>query len=245
MQKPFIVIDFETTGVNSREDRIVEIGMVKVLEEGPAESKRTYVNPEIPIPIGATECHNITDEMVKDAPTFRRLAKSLLEFIDGYDIVGYNSISFDIPLLYSEFHRAGLKWDYSKVHFIDACNIFKRKEERTLSAAVKFYTGQEFPDAHSAIVDCSGTLEVLYAQLKLYPDITDKTNAELALYSNYDKPFFDIAGCFTKDEVGRWIFNFGKYKGEDPKDHKHYLKWMLEPKNSFLPDTLDIVKQIL
>lgn len=245
MKYPFIILDLETTGTNPREDLIVEICAIKVEEAYKDDPviKKAILNPGIEIPQSAIDCHGITNEMVKDAPRFKQIAKSLLEFMDGFDIVSYNGISFDIPMLYCEFLRAGLTWDYSKSNFIDVQNIFKRNEERTLSAAVKFYLGEDHEGAHGAEADCKATVRVLEAQLLRYPDLNEKNNAELALFSNYDKEILDISGCFAKNEAGQIILNFGKNKGKVAKDQRPYLQWMLTA--DFPPDTRKIINQIM
>ena len=97
--KPLAAIDLETTGVNPGTDRIVEIAIVKVLTDGTRIVKRKLLNPEMPIPKTSSDIHGITDEMVKDAPTFKQVAQELKQVLDGCDIAGYNSNRFDIPLL--------------------------------------------------------------------------------------------------------------------------------------------------
>lgn len=235
-------MDFETTGVDIKNDRIVELCMVKVLEDGERIVKHSLINPTIPIPQAASDVHGITDDKVKDAPTFKQLSKGIYEFIRDCDIAGYNSNFFDVPLLYIELCRAGIEWDYSKCSFIDVCSIFKRKEERTLSAAVKFYLDKEHDDAHGAKADVLATIDVLGAQMKAYSDLPSDI-VGLSRYCNYDKDFCDIGGCFTKDENGNYILNFGKHKGKKAEDVKDYLQWMLN--SDFLPDAKKIINTIL
>ncbi len=239
--EPIIYFDTETTGVDTKTDRIVSICLIKVVN-GEREIKKTLINPGIPIPKSATEVHAINDEMVKDAPTFKQISKGIYEFIKDFDICGYNSNFFDVPLLYNEFNRAGIIWDYSKIVFIDACTIFKRKEQRTLTAAVKFYLNKDHSEAHDAESDVLATIDVLQAQISNYSDIPND-RIGLARYCNYDKDFCDIGGCFTKNELGDYIFNFGKNKGKKASEDKNYLEWM--NKQDFLPDAKAIINQIL
>lgn len=243
MNYPIAILDLETTGVSKKDDRIVEICVIKMTSPTEREVKRMFINPEMPIPAHATEVHGIRDEDVKDANTFKQISKALLAFIQGCDILGYNSISFDIPMLYYEFRRADLVWDYSTVHFMDACVIFKRKEERTLTAAVKFYLNKDHEGAHGAQADCEATIEVMDKQLQVYEDLSGKDNKELALYSNYDREILDLDGCFTKNDEGVIIFNFGKHKGKEAKTMRPYLEWMNGA--DFMPDTKRIVNKIL
>jgi len=139
LKNPLIFFDLETTGIDVANDRIVELTFLKINPIGDEESKTIRVNPTIPIPPETTRIHGITDEDVKDAPTFGEIAKSIAKIFEGCDIAGYNSNKFDIPLLAEEFLRAGVEIDLMKRKFIDIQVIFHKKEQRTLSAAYQFY----------------------------------------------------------------------------------------------------------
>lgn len=240
-----ISIDTETTGVDISKDRIVEIACIK-FDGTNTTQKCTRVNPGIPIPKEATEIHGITDDDVRDKPTFKQLSRSILQFIDNSTILTYHGNAFDLPLLYTEFHRAGIEWDYSKCTFIDACTIFKRQEPRDLTAAMKFYLNQVPSGAHSALADATDTLKVFAEQLRrYYPDA--HSEAEIALYSNYDKPFVDMGGWFTRniEQTGTGIaFNKGKHKSRllswVKQNDNSYFDWMLN-----LPDLLPDARKII
>src|SRR4026209_2529367 len=171
LTKPIASIDLETTGVNPGTDRIVEIGILKVLPDGTRNVKRKLINPEIPIPKTASDVHGITDEMVQNAPKFKQVAHELEQMLDGCAIAGYNSNRFDIPLLMEEFLRAGVEFDMRGRKLLDVQNIFHKMEPRTLGAAYKFYCSKSLENAHSAEVDASATHEILVAQLSKYPDL--------------------------------------------------------------------------
>lgn len=168
VNKPLAFFDLETTGVSTADDRIVSIAVKKYLPDGSVEDKYMLINPERPIPEGATQVHGISDEMVKDAPSFKKIAKSLHAFLEGCDLAGFNIINFDIPLLAEEFLRAGLSFPIIGTRFLDACTIYRIKEVRTLSAGYKFYCGKEMTDAHNAQADVNATCEVLEKQMELY-----------------------------------------------------------------------------
>lgn len=238
--RPIIFFDIESTGIDTEKDRIVELCVIKCFYPDTNREIKTYrINPGIPIPASATEIHGISDEDVKDAPLFKQLAKSLLEYIKDCDLGGYNSNHFDIPMLYAEFNRAGVLWDYKGVDFIDPGVIFKRKEERTLSAAMRFYCGEELEGAHGSEADTLATIKVFEAMVNKYDDLPDNIK-ELALYCNYDKKRLDLAGKFTLAEDGKTILlNFGKNKGLPAKDDWGFLNWMVN-KASFPPDTTAI-----
>ena len=211
LANPLVFFDLETTGINVSKDRIVEISILKVHPNGKEESKTRRINPGIPIPSEATVIHGITDEDVKDCPTFKEIAKSLASQIEGCDLAGFNSNRFDIPLLAEEFLRAELYIDLNKHKFVDVQTIFHKMEQRTLAAAYKFYCNKELELAHSAEVDTKATYEVLKAQLERYPDLQNniKFLSEFSSFSNN----VDFAGRMIYNEKGEEVFNFGKYKG--------------------------------
>lgn len=221
--------DLETTGINVASDRIVEISYLKIFPNGNEESKTMRVNPTIPIPAKATEIHGITDEDVKDEPTFNVLAKNIAKVLEGCDIAGYSSNKFDIPLLAEEMLRAEVDIDLKKRKFVDVQVIFLKKEPRTLGAAYEFYCNKQLNNAHSAEADTRATYEVLQSQLEKYPDLENDID-KLSEFSSHNQNA-DFAGRIIYDEKGVERFNFGKYKGltveevfeKDPA----YYGWMM------------------
>ena len=168
LKNPLVFFDLETTGIDITKDRIVEISYVKVFPNGKEESKTMRINPERPIPPESTAIHGITDDDVKDCPTFKAVAKTLAAQIEGCDLAGYNSNRFDIPLLAEEFLRADVNIDLNRRKFVDVQTIFHKMEQRTLSAAYKFYCNKTLENAHTAAADTMATYEVLQAQLTQY-----------------------------------------------------------------------------
>ena len=150
LKRPIIFFDLETTGVDTARDRIVEISMVKVMPDGEEITKTRRLNPGMHIPEEASAIHGITDDDVRDCPTFAQVARSLEQFIRGCDFGGFNSNRFDLPVLVEEFLRAGVDVDFKRRKFIDVQNIFHKKEQRTLVAAYKFYCDKDLEEAHSA-----------------------------------------------------------------------------------------------
>jgi DNA-directed DNA polymerase III epsilon subunit len=275
LTKPLVVFDLETTGLDLFNDRIIQISYIKVSPndaEGEEQRKSLFVNPGISIPLVVQELTGITDEMVKDAPTFKQLAKSLADTFTGCDFAGYNSNRFDIPMLAEEFLRAGVDFDFSKSRLIDAQSIFYKREPRTLAAAYKFYTGRKMEEdfrAHRADEDTEATYRVLQGQLDKYnPETVEE--AELALPNDMDvlneeskmndyvdfagrmiwqdmtgpdgKPLLDANGKPRRHEV----FNFGKYKGWAVTDVLHrdsgYYSWMLS--SDFTLNTKQVLTRI-
>ncbi|MBN1598683.1 MAG: 3'-5' exonuclease [Bacteroidales bacterium] len=229
LKNPLVFFDLETTGIDIVNDRIVEISYLKVHPNGKEESKTYLVNPTIPIPAKSTAIHGIKDEDIKDAPTFTEVGKTILKEIEGCDLAGYNSNKFDIPLLAEEFLRAGIDVDLKKRKFIDVQVIYHKKEQRTLSAAFKFYCNKELTDAHSAHADTMATYEILKAQLDKYKDLKNDIE-ELAKYSSHNNNV-DFAGRIIIDEKGVERFNFGKYKGKSVEEifekDPGYYGWMI------------------
>ena len=257
LTRPLIVFDLETTGLDFIRDRIIQISYIKVSPDGTEERENLFVNPEKPIPHEVVELTGITNDDVKNAPTFKALAPQLSEKFKGCDFAGYNSNHFDIPMLAEEFLRAGIDFDFSKVRLIDAQTIFHKMERRNLAAAYKFYCGRKMEEdftAHRADEDTEATYRVLMGELDKYapgmqeePDRVLENDMDcLAEFSkqndNVDfagrivwkplvgadgKPVLDANGKEQKVEV----FNFGPYKGRPVADVLRtdigYYSWMM------------------
>lgn len=240
--RPLVVFDAETTSADASTAKIVSLCFIKINPDKTRERLDLLVNPGIPIPKEASDVHGITDDMVKDAPSFLDVANQIIEFISGSDIAGFNSNRFDVPLLFNEFDRIGVIWDHTQFSQIDVFKIFSKNEPRTLSAAVKFYTGKDLEGAHDAGNDVEATVEVLFAQLEKYPDLPQSIE-ELALYCNDGKKIADLSGKFAYNEAGELIFTFGKNAGKPIKDDTNYLRWMYT--GNFASDTKKIIKEFL
>ena len=229
LTKPLAFIDLETTGINLGTDRIVEIAIVKILMEGNRSVKRKLVNPQMPIPKHASDIHGITDDMVKDAPSFKQIAHELKQMLDGCDIAGYNSNRFDIPLLMEEFLRAEVEFEMKGRKMLDVQQIFHKMEQRTLSAAYKYYCSKTLDGAHSAEIDATATYEIFEAQLERYPELGSSVDS--ALKAIGEDVIVDFARRFIMDN-GVEVFNFGKFKGRPVADvlktEPQYYDWMMK-----------------
>jgi DNA polymerase III subunit epsilon len=229
LKKPLAIFDLETTGINIAADRILEIAIIKIMPDGSTHRKRKLINPEMPIPPAATEVHGITNEMVKDAPTFKQAANEIKQFIDGCDLGGYNSNRFDVPVLMEEFLRVGIEMDLQTNRMVDAQRIFHQMEQRTLTAAYKFYCNKSLEDAHSAEADAIATWEVLQAQVSRYPQLGN--SVESILKATGEEEIVDFARRFIM-ENGKEVFNFGKHKGRPVADvlrqEPQYYDWMMK-----------------
>lgn len=243
LTRPLIVFDLETTGLDVSKACIIQISYIKIELDGTEKRVNKFVNPGMPIPPEVVELTHITDEMVKDAPSFREMARELATDFYGCDFAGYNSNNFDIPMLCEEFLRAGINFDFSAVRLIDACAIFKNMEKRNLAAAYKFYCGRKMEDdfqAHLADQDTEATWAVLKGQLDYYsaerqeeeeriiPNDMDKlAEAGASKYKNVD-----FAGRIVLNEQGEKIINFGKYKGKIAKEvlrrDPSYYSWIMQ-----------------
>ena len=238
LKRPLIFFDIESTGLSPEKDRIVEISLIKVYPDGHEEVRTRRINPECHIPEESTAVHGITDDDVRDCPTFRQVAKSLASMIQGCDVAGYNSNRFDVPLLGEEFIRAGVEVDFSRCRFIDVQTIFHKMERRTLEAAYKFYCEKDLTEAHSAEADTRATLEVLKAQLDRYPEDLQNDVEFLSSFTTQQRNL-DLAGRFVYNEKDEVVINFGKHKGtpvaEVLKKEPGYYDWVM--KADFPEDT--------
>ena len=229
LKRPLVFIDLETTGVNLSIDRIVEIAIIKIIPDGSKFSKQKILNPQMPIPKSSSAIHGITDEKVKDAPTFKQVANELKQFIDDADLSGYNSNRFDIPMLMEEFLRAGFTIDMTNRRMLDVQHIYHMMEKRTLGAAYKFYCEKELHDAHSAEADAIATWEILEAQLTRYTHLGNSLDTILQFTG--EEKFVDFARRFVMDNDVE-VFNFGKHKGRPVSDvlraEPQYYDWMMK-----------------
>ena len=272
LTKPLVIFDLETTGLDLVKDRIIQISYIKVSPDGNEKRGNELINPEKHIEPIITQLTGISDEDVKDKPTFKQIAQQLSEQFTGCDFAGFNSNNFDIPLLAEEFLRAGIDFDFSKCKLIDACSIFRKMERRNLAAAYKFYCGRKMEEdfeAHRADQDTEATYRVLMGQLDKYapganedPEKVLENNMQaLADFSKMNKNV-DFAGRIVwgelKDANGNpvlnekgepeliEVFNFGKYKGmpviEALKRDPGYYGWILQ--GDFTYNTKQVLTRI-
>ncbi|MDX5346633.1 MAG: 3'-5' exonuclease [Hymenobacteraceae bacterium] len=242
LKKPIVFFDLETTGVDICKDRIVEISVLKVMPNGEEFLKTRRINPTIPIPLESSLIHKIYDEDVKDCPTFAQVAKNLDDYLKGCDLGGYNLIKFDIPLLAEEFLRVGIDFDISNRNIVDACRIFHHMEQRTLSAALKFYCNKTLDNAHSAEADTIATYEILKAQIEKYDGVAmvneDKMevfpvqNDMQKLHELTVQHTADLSGRIVFNRDGKEVFNFGKHKNIPVEvvlaKEPSYYDWMMK-----------------
>lgn len=229
LRKPLVIFDLETTGVNIAFDRIVELSALKVHPGGEEEWLTFRINPGIPISPEATKIHGITDADVANAPHFKDVARKVASFLEGCDLAGFNSMKFDIPILCEEFLRVNVDFNPARHRYVDVQVIFHKKEQRTLSAAYKFYCDRELENAHSAKADTAATYEILKAQLDRYPDLENDIE-KLSVFSAFNNNA-DLAGRIVFNEQGIEVFNFGKHKGKPVeqvlKEEPSYYSWMM------------------
>jgi DNA polymerase-3 subunit epsilon len=243
--RPIIFFDLETTGINHATDRFVEIALVKMLPGGRRDTWSQRINPGIPIPPDCTAIHGITNEDVKDAHSFRQIAKELYAWMKGADIGGYNVARFDLPLLVEEFLRAGVVVDFSTSKVVDVQKIFFKMEQRTLSAAYRFYCSKTMENAHSAEADTNATIEILEAQIDHYQELVNDVSA-LHDFLSDEEPIVDYARTMVHRK-GHPVFNIGKYKGQRVEDifnkDPSYYDWMM--KADFSLHTKQKISEIL
>ena len=244
LNRPIVFFDIESTGLNVTKDRIVELALLKIFPDLSQESLAFRINPGIPIAAEATAVHGISDQDVVFEPRFEQLAPKIYEFIEACDLGGFNALRFDIPMLMEEFLRVGMDINIEARELIDVQVIFHKMEERTLSAAYRFYCNKNLEDAHSAKADTQATWEVFKAQTERYPTLPTSI-AEIAKFTGNDKKV-DLEGRLVKDENGIIIFNFGKHRGKPVVEvfakEPGYYNWMME--GDFPAYTKKIITQI-
>lgn len=248
LSRPLAFFDLETTGTDAAEDRIVDIAVLKLLPGGTEEALHSLINPGVPIPPSATEVHGIRDADVQAKPTFAQIASGLAKFLNGCDLAGFNVMRFDFPLLKAEFSRAGILWPEQEPRVVDAHVVYQEKERRDLTAAVKYYCGDDHSEAHSALADARATKRVLEAQIRRYPDLPNSVEG-LDNFCKEARPnkFADSGYWFSIND-GVLIFNKSQQHRGEPlsqvaRSDPGFLEWML---SIDLPgDTKELVRQAL
>jgi DNA polymerase-3 subunit epsilon len=242
LTRPLIFLDGEFTGIDAETDRLIELSIVKVFPDNTREVRTKRFNPGVPSCPEALEVHGITEEMLANEFPFSKYAKNIHAILNGCDIALFGGNKIDARILYNEFSRANIDWDYSDVNFVDVGNLYKIMEPRDLKTAVMFYCGREHEGAHGAEADTIATLDVLMAQIDKYDELPI-TVKELALKSNFDKPVLDLGGKFTTNESGDIILNFGPKRGELASENISFLEWM--GTKNFPADTMRIAYKIM
>lgn len=230
LNKPLVIFDLETTGINTSKDRIVELCMIRIQSDGQRSDLNLRFNPGIPIPPEVSAIHGIFDADVANEPKFSEKAAEILQFLNNCDFAGFNSNKFDFPMLVEEFYRAGVDFDISKRKFIDAQKIFHLMEPRNLSAAYKFYCSKELSNAHSAKADTEATWEIIQSQLQRYSNL--EPNIDFLHKFSGQSNLADLAGRLVYNDKQEVVFNFGKHKGRPVSDvfktDLGYYDWMMQ-----------------
>lgn len=241
LKSPLCFFDIEATGINIITDRIIEIAVIKLMPSGEILRKSNVLNPTIPIPAESTAIHGLSDEDVRDKPTFKTVAKEYAKFFEGADLAGFAIMKFDVPILVEEFLRADVEFDYTRKRIIDSQKIFHLMEKRTLSAAYKFYLGKEFENHHTAEADTEASMDVFLAQVERYEnqEVTDTLNRKLGIIKNdmdvlhkvTSVQQVDLSGRMILNDKGIEVFNFGKHKNKSVTDvfkqEPAYYDWIM------------------
>jgi DNA polymerase III subunit epsilon len=254
LERPLVVFDIESTGVDVSADRIITLAALRVtpadlFAQTQAVRQSWMVNPGFPIPPSSTRIHGLTDAMVAGCPHFAAVAPSVMEFVSGADLCGYNARNFDLPLLWEELFRAGLNWNLEGVRLVDAHEIFRRKEPRDLSAAVRKFCGRKHEGAHSALADAEATWQVLNGELAAYPDLRNATVQGLHDFCNAEElegqpaTRLDLAGLIVRTADGVARYTLKKVRGVAVEDDPGFGAWML--RNSFPAHTKSVLRELL
>lgn len=173
LDKPLIIFDIKTTGPGLSSDKIIEIAYIKIMPSGRAIVENLLLNPKIEVSELSISLHDLTNEDLKDEPTFREKANELRDIFDNCYYAGYNTRDFDLPFLRREFIRAGMDFKYSGSDIMDIRLIVKYFEPRTLETIYKTTCGKEHLSPHVAIYDIQVSAEILETQIKKYGVIRD------------------------------------------------------------------------
>lgn len=229
IERDLIFVDLETTGVDLKNDRIVEICAIKYRKDKTKISIHKYFNPNRDVSPKAEEIHGLSNESLKDYPTFQDSSQELFDFFNGCDIGGYNILLFDIPILFEEFSRSNKYLNLFNINIIDSYNLMNKIETRKLNDIYKRFFGKDIEDAHSAVADVEATISVFEKQIEEY-NLTDKNIKEISNIirsTSNNERILDLSGWFKKSEGGEILYGKGKHKDTPVKDNKSYLEWMV------------------
>lgn len=240
--KGAVFFDLETTGLDISKDRIVQIAVIKINLAGQREEKNVLINPTIPIPTEASDVHGITDEMIKDKPTFKQVAKSFYEFIKDCDLFGYNITGYDIPLLVEELLRAEVEFNFDNVKIVDVMRIYKKLHPRNLGACYNYYTGKILENSHDALHDTRATVDAFEEMLEQEAELNNVDIDALQEMSGVDSKQVDFSGKFVRNDAGVICYNFGKSRGKPVSSDLGFLDWMLS--KDFTQDTKNWAEKI-
>ena len=244
LTRPLVSLDLETTGTDPATARIVEVGLVKQHTDGRADTLCWVVDPEVPIPEEATRVHGLADRHVKSQPPFAAVAERIADALRDCDLVGFNLRAFDLPLLRAEFARCGVAWPCDGARIIDAFAIYRERERRDLSAAVRHYLGREHVGAHGAVADARATLEIVHAQVARYADLAGLDVAALDLASGGRQPTWaSDDGKVRWGDDGRATWGFGRLEGKPVASDRGFAAWVL--RNDFAADVKALVARVL
>ena len=260
LKKDIVFFDIESTGLSTSQDRIVQLAIIKYFADGRAPLERCrLVNPTIPISKEASEVHGITDEMVKDEPNFKQIAKGLSDLIGDADLCGFNSNRFDVPMLMEEFARAEVPFDMTDRKTVDVWKIYQKMEPRNLTAALKYYCNEEMEGAHDALNDVRATIKVFDGQLEMYEgksydegkgvileDAVKNDIDSLSEFTNF-KGQVDFSGRIVLDDKGVYVFNFGSHQNKSVIEvinkNPSYYTWFM--KSDFTTDSKKALEKIV
>lgn len=243
IERPTISLDVESTGTNVTTDRIVSLAMIKTFPDKTVVPWYGLFNPDVKMTDENIAIHGITNEQVADKDPFYKSAGIVFEFLHGCDLIGFNLYNFDLPIIDEELRRSGHRFDWTKARVIDVGNIFKKKEERSLEAAVLFYLNRKHEGAHNSLHDATATQEVLHGQLARYPDLSVMDVVQLSEFSLFEKRV-DLAGKIVLDKDGEPSYSFGaKTKGVKVRNDLGFAYWILG--KDFPEQTKEIIRGII
>lgn len=232
IDKPIVFFDIETTGIDIKNDRIIEICAIKYRPDRTKLTLHKYFNPGRESQPMALEAHGLTTEFLSKYNSFEESAEELFEFFKDSDLGGYNCISFDIPLLYEEFARCGKYLSLQGLSIIDSYNLLNKFETRKLNDIYKRYFGQDIDGAHGAEADIEATIKVFEKQITSYglEETSIKDISKIIRSTSKNEFIVDLSGWFRHRD-GEFYFGKGKHKDSLVSENLDYLKWMYENDN--------------
>lgn len=227
LKRPIVFIDVQSTGLDPKTARIVRLSTLKIEPDGARSHRRELIDPESPIPPGATAVHGITEDEVSDRPPFRSFAGAIATYLDGCDLAGFGIERFALPLLRAEFARAGSKVSFADAVVIDAMTLFHRREPRDFAAAYQRFVGGSPPEDMDG---AEASYRVLEGQLDRYSELADSVEGLDRFLHPHDPDAVDPDSRLLWAPDGEMLLNFGRHRGERlsrvAEEAPDYLAWV-------------------
>ena len=244
-----LAFDLETTGISTNNDRIVQIALIGADVDGSPIHYEVLINPQRPIPSGASNVHGIYDSDVRTKPVFKNSANEIAQLMNGAVVVGHNARKFDMPLLQNEFYRCGVSPPKPEaiLDTLEAVRRLKIARPHNLGAQCARH-GIDLSNAHDAAADAAASLLLLWKLMRDHPASFRRSISEIEEWlingevrkdeSELGRALSDLQSLDSNGRIKidgeAYILAFGRHRGKDllavEREDPQYVNWLTSPK---------------